>query len=579
MKCRLINTNFSENYGRNLLNERGIIDVDAYINPSLSDIIDYSFLKNIKEGIELVKTVLENKSRILIVVDCDCDGFTSAAIIYLYLKRLGKEFYNTEVSIDYILHEGKQHGLQDHIQTLLDQNITYGLVILPDSSSNDFEYHEQLKDIKVPCLVLDHHITDMPISSNAIVINNQLSEEYPNKELTGAGVTYQFCRALDQEYDVNFAFEYIDLAALGIIGDMGGLLEQENRAIIYYGLKNIKNFFFHTICDKQSYSMGDKITPITVAFYVVPLINAMIRVGSMAEKTRLFEAFIDGTKKIESQKRGAKGQLELLAVESVRECTNARTRQNKIKETVVDSLTSKIMKNGLLDNKILFIQLEDEDIFPSELNGLVAMQLSQRHKRPTIVARLNDEGFIRGSARGLNESSLKSFKAFLDNMNLFEYTAGHDNAFGISIANTRVSALLEFANISLSEYDFGENYYDVSFQRKAVDKDIADLIKDLSKYNDLWGQANNEPLIHVCDINITEKDIKVMGKNNDTVKFEKNGITYIQFHAKQLIEDLKQYPDMQLEIVGRPNLNEWGGMVTPQIFIEAYEIRDGRLAF
>ena len=52
------------------------------------------------------------------------------------------------------------------------------------------------------------------------------------------------------------------------------------------------------------------------------------------------------------------------------------------------------------------------------------MQLSARYNKPTIVARLNDEGYIRGSARGLNKSELKSFKDFLNNTNLFEYTAG-----------------------------------------------------------------------------------------------------------------------------------------------------------
>ena len=116
--------------------------------------------------------------------------------------------------------------------------------------------------------------------------------------------------------------------------------------------------------------------------------------------------------------------MELVAIESARECTNAKSRQDKLKEKIVDSLDIKIHKNGLLDNQVLFIRLDDEDEFPSELNGLVAMQLSARYNKPTIVARLNDEGYIRGSARGLNKSELKSFKDFLNSTGLFEYTAG-----------------------------------------------------------------------------------------------------------------------------------------------------------
>jgi single-stranded DNA-specific DHH superfamily exonuclease len=57
--------------------------------------------------------------------------------------------------------------------------------------------------------------------------------------------------------------------------------------------------------------------------------------------------------------------------------------------------------------------LDEDDTFPSELNGLLAMKLSAKFKRPTIVARLNDQGFNRGSMRGLNQSELVSFKDFL----------------------------------------------------------------------------------------------------------------------------------------------------------------------
>ena len=78
------------------------------------------------------------------------------------------------------------------------------------------------------------------------------------------------------------------MAALGIVGDMGGLNEIENQAIIRYGLEHINNFFFNALIEKQDYSMGSKVNPTTVAFYIVPLINAMIRVGSMQEKDRLF---------------------------------------------------------------------------------------------------------------------------------------------------------------------------------------------------------------------------------------------------------------------------------------------------
>jgi single-stranded-DNA-specific exonuclease len=574
MKYRLVNPELNSPYLENLLRERGVEDVKEYIKPTQNYLNDPAKLDNIEKGAELYLNVIKRNGNILIVVDSDCDGFTSATIIYQYTKKIAPE-----IKISYLLHEGKQHGLQDHIDTILDKGDSYDLIILPDSSSNDYKYHEQLKDIRIPALVLDHHLTDVKISDNAVVINNQLSKNYPNKELTGAGVTYQFCRYIDNLLKVDYADYFMDLAAWGIIGDMGSVLEMENRYIIEKGLSNIHNFFFQTLIDKQSYSMNDKVNSTTVAFYIVPLINAMIRVGTMEEKERLFGAFIDGTKKVSSNKRGAKGTEELLAVESARECTNAKNRQNKIKDNAVDSLEAKIYKLGLIDNKVLFVRLDDDDDFPSELNGLVAMQLSAKFKKPTIVARLNEEGFIRGSARGLNESELSDFKTFLTDSGYFEYALGHANAFGCSINNKYLSDFHNYANDKLKDIDFGENVYDVNFISSANNKELEKIVNDLGSYPQLWGQHNPEPLIYIKDINLTPNDIQIIGKNKDTVKFEKFGITYIQFHAKQLIEDLSNLNDIKMEIVGKANINEWMGRITPQVFIEGYEVSDGTYSF
>ena len=585
MKTRLINENFKSDYTANLLRSRGVSDVEAYYEPSADCLQNPCDLENIADAAVLLNSVIVAGGNILIVVDSDNDGFTSATIMYNYIKDIAP---NTQ--IDYVLHEGKQHGLQDHIKKLMDEGKTYDLIILPDSSSNDYVYHEQLKEINTAVLVLDHHLTDTELSDNAIVVNNQLSPNYKNKELTGAGVVYQFCRYLDMACGVSYAQKYMDLAAWGIIGDMGSMLEMENRYIVREGLKHINNKLLEALMEKQAYSitgvMGasrqqivDALNPISVAFYIVPLVNAMIRVGTMAEKTRLFEAFLDGDKMIPSGKRGAKGTLDKAGTEAARECSNARNRQNKSLDEAVFAAEAKIHKYDLLENRILFVRLDEDDTFPSELNGLLAMKLSAKFKRPTIVARLNNEGYNRGSMRGLNQSELVSFKDFLTKSNMFEYVQGHDNAAGCSIPDSMLSKFHAWANDALADIDFGENCYDVNFERIAADEDIKDLILDIGAHNGIWGQQNGEPLIHITDINITMDDVKIMGKTMDTVKIEKFGISYMKFRAKDLIEELRKYPQMKIEVVGRANVNHWAGNVIPQIFIDDIEVSNGALGF
>ena len=582
MKINLINENYSDNYVANLLMARGVESVEDYFHPTDKYLQSPDALKNIRLAAALYTRVVMNNGRILIVVDSDNDGYTSAAIIYQYTVRM-----NSNCHVDYWLHEGKQHGLQDHIDKLMEDNCEYDLIILPDSSSNDAHYHDMLDTIGTPCLILDHHLTDVKLSDNAVVVNNQLSPNYINKELTGAGVVYQFCRYVDSLLGQKWADDYLDLAAWGIIGDMGSMISMENRYIVEKGLSEqyIKNDFFKCLLNKQAYSITgkqnaswseivDATNAISVAFYIVPMVNAMIRVGTMPEKERLFLAFIKGDEMVPCGKRGAKGTMERVDIESARECTNAKNKQNKMKEAAVDRLEAKIFKYDLLENKILFVRLDEDDDFPSEMNGLIAMQLSAKYKRPTIVARLNNQGFDRGSARGMNQSELKDFRQFLLNTEMFEYAQGHANAFGVSIPDCKLRDFHAYANAALRTIDFGENVYDVNFIRDSKAADLNRLVIELGGAGDIWGQNNPQPLVYVHNILVNPSNIRVMGANQDTVKIEADGMSYLRFHAKDLIEDLKDiHEPFYLEVVGKPNLNEWMGRVTPQMFIEDYEIK------
>jgi single-stranded-DNA-specific exonuclease len=69
-------------------------------------------------------------------------------------------------NILYRTHDIKCHGL------LLDTIPDYvSLVIAPDSSSNEYEIHQALKEKNIDVLVIDHHEAEY-ISPYACVINN-----------------------------------------------------------------------------------------------------------------------------------------------------------------------------------------------------------------------------------------------------------------------------------------------------------------------------------------------------------------------------------------------------------------------
>ena len=169
-----------------ILTNRGIDfnDIHHYLNTTDKDIADAEMFgpDNMKLGAAALIEAIQNNYKTLVLVDCDCDGYTSAAIIINYLHDLFPSFVETK--LEYYLHEDKVHGLSDCMDFI--ENHDFKLIIIPDASSNDYEYHHQLIEQGRKAIVLDHHEANL-ISEDAIIINNQLSN-YPNKQLSGAGV-------------------------------------------------------------------------------------------------------------------------------------------------------------------------------------------------------------------------------------------------------------------------------------------------------------------------------------------------------------------------------------------------------
>ena len=569
MKIKLVNDNITSDYTKNLLRARGVNNIDDFLSPSEKNLQSWEDLDNIKLGVDLVKNTINDKKPYAILIDPDNDGFTSFAILYQYLKRL-----NPEKEIEYFIHSAKQHGLEDTYQVFQDKE--YSVVFLPDSSSNDGVF---AKEINAPICVIDHHEIDNEPSNNMIVINNQSSAKYKNKYLSGAGMVWQFCRAMDYYFGHEWAYDYTDLAAVGICGDAMSGLEIENQYIWSYGFSHINNFFLKTLIDKQNFSMKGIVNPTTVAFYISPLLNAVTRVGTTEEKLHMAEAFINGEKLIPSNKKGHKGELVALAAEATRECVNAKSRQARILDNIEEKIDIKINKKDLLINKVLFVELDDDDDFPSTLNGLLATRLTNKYSRPAIVARANDDGYIRGSARAIKTENMDSFKQYLEESEMFEYVLGHPLAFGCSISSYNLDKFFSYSNDSLKDVELGEKCYSVNFIRDAMDNDIDNLIRDVGEYGYIWSNQNDEPTLYIDNIILSTNEIQIIGTNRDTVKFIKNGITYIKFKANELIDELSGMKDIIMKIVGRCNINEWNGIKNPQIIIDDYEIIDNMYGF
>ena len=531
-------------------------------------------LDNIEEGVELLDKYLDG-SPIYLPIDPDVDGYTSAALFYNYLID-----NNFNVNIIYHVPEGKEHGLST-IMDWFEQATDKALIVCLDSSSNDYEQHKELKNRGYDILVIDHHEAEH-YSEDAIVINNQLSQDYPNKDLSGVGVVYKFFELFETTTSFTITHsikEYRDLAALGMISDVMKMYSLENRFICQYGLSHIHNTFFLELVTKQSFSLGSgPLTQIGVAFYITPLINALIRVGNELEKTRLFEAFITPDVLVPSTKRGEKGKEETICTQSARNCTNAKSRQTRERDKAAELLDIQISNNCLEDNKILFLEADDLDV-SNTLTGLCAMNVAAKYKKPVLLGRLSPDGKeIKGSIRSFDNSPLPNFKDFLQESGLMNFVEGHQGAAGFSIPANNVDRLIDYANEKLKDVNFNEGYYEADFVVQGNCSYLGEMIADLDNIKDTFGQGNPEPSIVVEDITIDPNSIQVMGTYQDTVKFNFNGIEYIKFKAKDLINEFRQHNSkINIFVVGNAMINSWGGKHQPQIKINDVEIKESSI--
>ena len=552
-------------------------DVEHYLHTTDEDILDPLLIDNMEEGAKMLVKHIAQNDIVLIQIDSDADGFTSAATLINYLNCLFPGFVQNNVY--YRIHTGKQHGItSDTIRMIEECNAK--LIICPDSSSNDYEQHKLLKDKGIDVLVIDHHEADK-VSENAVIINNQLCN-YPTKSLSGVGMVYKFCCYLDSLMGVDYADKFLDLVALGMVGDMMDLRDFETRHLVVRGLQQIRNPYFKEMAQKQNYSISRAggICPFAVSFYIVPQINATIRMGSQDEKLMLFESMLDyrALEQVPSTKRGCKGQYETRVEQACRNCTNIKNRQTKARDASLNTIEHIIEENNLLNDKILIIKLGSETATDRNLTGLIANQLMSKYQRSVLllsqVTKENGDITWEGSGRGYVTKNFDDLRKFLKDSQYVFLAEGHANALGVGIDDSSIEDFRAYSNFVLKDIDFTP-CYKVDFIFSGDDFKLSDIIK-IADLKGIWGQGVEEPLVAIEHLNVTKEKVQLLSRDkNPTLKITlPNGMSLIKFgSSEEEYESLySESGCVTINVVGTCGKNEWNGKINPQIMIEDYEI-------
>ena len=554
-----------------VLKNRGVEDYEKYLQLDESVVIPYENLDNINEAVELFIQHFNQKNKIEILVDSDPDGFCSAAMMYSYIKKLDAEY-----PVNYILHtRAKSHGLDDDV-TISDDT---RLLIIPDAGTNDTEACKDLKDKGIDILILDHHESEEE-NPYAVIVNNQMSKNYSNKDFCGAGIVYKFLQALDTETWNEFADDYLDLCALANISDVMDMRSFETRYLTNIGLLNITNKCLSAFIKAQDYSMNGKVNIHNIQWYITPVLNSCIRIGSQEEKELLFKAFIEQDEFFEYKKRATKNKPAETIQESIydraaRLCKNAKSRQDKMKEKGVQAISDIVSK---LPSNDKIIMVDVTEILDSGLTGVVAIKIAEQFNKPCILLKKHYDSKSKkivygGSARNIDHSPIDSFKDIVNKTGVIN-GKGHANAFGIvDLSLENKEKAISVINDILKDIEY-DSTYRVDFVLD-IDRVSVPLIIKLSEFEDIICQGIDEPMLAIENISLTRDCFEIFGKNEDTISFMFNDIKYIQFKCKegnQLYDFLQNAWDendsVTFNIVGKPTINEYNGVRTPQVIIK-----------
>lgn len=544
------------------------------------------------EGITLFLAHYNAKNRIGVLIDCDLDGMASAAMLKNYCLAVHQE---TELPIPFpkpnfifFYHEGKIHGLSDKkvMEQIKAANID--LLIIPDASGTTEQYAE-LMQRGISILVLDHHDTkERGDGKTLVVINNQQSENYKNKALSGVGVVWQFCRALESTLQIKreepIWSRFMDLLAIGLVCDVMDLRSPETFFLVHEGLATDHSSLIRYMRFANAYSLGDKWNPERVGFCIGPIFNAVTRIGTMLDKQAIFTAMLDdkADEKVADGTRGHQGQEVALYVEAYRLANNARSRQTRQRNKLTALVDGVIAEEKLFNDKVIAVAIEDFDDSQRALSGLIANQLIDIYERPVVLVFKNPNGTYSGSLRApSNITAYNNFKDQCEASNKVQSVAGHQQAAGIAF--TSLQQIVEFRKYFNEKYETvsTETVYHCDFSLPSDNPLTGQTIEEIAQFADFWGQGLDEPVVCITNVPIVKGSVFLYRKQTgDSIKIIADGIEYFkkpasveEYETLTFKGDTSEVPKMYYAtIVGKCTMNEWNGRSKPEIKVIDYEL-------
>lgn len=420
-----------------LLEERGVADVEAFLNPGYEKRPDPFLMKDMEVAVSRILRAIEHGEKIAAWTDYDCDGIPAAALLADFFRMIGYPLRS------YIPERSEGYGLNESgIALLKEEGVS--LIITADVGITNISEVAFAENLGIDVIVSDHHL---PLRAEAVgegglgevlppavaVLNPHRADcEYPFKELCGTGVAFKLVEGIIRRsknvavrqlhflrLPVGFEKWLLDLVALATVADMVELTG-ENRTLVRFGLVVLqkgRRKGLRALLDTMRVPL-QSVTEDDIAFSIAPKINAASRMASPKLALELLT--------IEDDARAKVIAGELVKLNDARKLEGARVAK-EVKQR---------LEGRALDPVIVL----GNSAWKPALLGIAATNVVETYRR-TVCLWGKEGDVIKGSCRSDGSVNIVSLMSATEGV--FEDYGGHERSGGFSLKASAVHLLPE----------------------------------------------------------------------------------------------------------------------------------------
>ncbi len=470
-----------------------------------------------------IHKAIDDKEKIIVYGDYDCDGIMSTSIIVKVFEMLGHTigYYVPSRYID-------GYGLNvKRVEEIAKKG--YTLIITVDNGISAFEAISLAKQKGIDTIVVDHHEMQGEKLPDAVSVLHPFVSHLGEYAASGGFMSFVLATALLDRVDPYL----LSLAGISTISDMMPLLGY-NRDVVRLAIEAMNSNRFPAI----SRLTGDKeIDEKVIAMEIAPKINAVGRMDETTNINRLIKYFVASDER----------DIEVFGsfIETINESRKVLTKE------VVESLVDIKDESGI----VLKLDIKEG------LIGLIANRLVNEHQVPTIVFTEDstDKTLLKGSMR--SKEGFNITKAFGSLEKYLVTHGGHAFAGGLAIRKN------DFENFKKDFIALADRYRFVEDEIEAIDISLNDI--NMNNYDVLrtfspFGEGFREPSFLV-------KELK--SSNLSFISNDRHLSTIIGMNVKLLgfnisRQEINRSPFVDL--LGNMQLSEYRGRYTLEFRVSSY---------